>query len=231
MTFDAIKSFFERYVIWNDAKDLGWYELMWEKVIASGLIEDLPEKDRLRPYLYASALVDFYRSYISEVAGEYWNEEDLTSEDIPKYSYILMCETVGASQITFKDLIEQEGRELLDLPIKNLESLVIENTPDYSALYYEYAFFDYRRRLFSALRKDFSVADMFVLMTYTFYHERFSNNSRYQVCDIGENETIDSFSNMTNGQQFKVLADKSAELFYQDIDLSRGVEWISAVYS
>lgn len=226
MTFDAIRPFLEEYLVWNDEKDLDWYELMWKSIIASGLIDNLSQKDRLKPYLYASTLVDFYRSYISEMASESWNEENLTSENIPEYSYMLMCETVGISQITFKNLIEKEGDEVLDLPVKDLEKIIIESTPDYSEMYYEYAFPNYSRELFSVLKRDFSVSEMFNLMTYTFYHERFSSHHNRFETNQHHNE-----DNLSKSEQFRYAANNSAELFYQDIDLTRGLEWICAVYS
>lgn len=229
MDFQKMSPFFDAYSVWNDGKDLDWYEVMWDKVLESGLLQRDSQKEPLIPYFYASVLIDFYRSYISDVAGEYWDEENLTSEYIPEYSYKKMCKAVGVSEITLLDLMEIVGDELLSYPLEDLDELIEENTPNYSEMYYRHVYFDYQNRLFSALRQHFSVIDMFILMTYTFYNERFSNGYREDIST--EEEDKPDFSEMNSSEQFISLAHDSAEFFYGDQDLSRGLEWVSAVYS
>lgn len=97
--------FFDVYSVWNDGKDFDWYEVMWDKVLESGLLQKDFQKEPLIPYFYVSVLIDFYRSYISDVAGEYRDEENFTSEYIiPEYSYKKMCKAVRVSEITLLDI-------------------------------------------------------------------------------------------------------------------------------
>ncbi len=251
MEFSRIEPYFKSYGVWSNDRDIEWYEVMWEVLLKAGAVKSHREEEVLESYLYATALVDFYRSFTQDVAGEYWHEDFLSSEKIPNYHYEKMRKIAGAMPITLQDLFDEYGEQIFEYSQAELAGIFAEFAPEFSSLYYDYAAKKYKRSVLALLKQKFSESEMFILMTYSYYGTYSDMNGYFDdEDDYEEDEWVDDENDLrecqgvmpkiqemlilppvlTKTERFIEDANSASEYFYDDMDLIRGVEWLSVHY-